>query len=85
MGYVIEIRVYDNRKTYFVQELDENKAKEKAFEMFRQIVPLEVSVGIDENDETIYDDLDTVEKFEEYYWVDSGFVIEVIATDVEVI
>lgn len=85
MGCVIRFNVYDKEKVYFVQELDEKKAKEKALEMFRQVVSLEVSVGIDESGESIYDDLDTIEKFEEYYWIDSGYEVEVVATDVDII
>ncbi len=37
MGIVINIRAYGSwERTYFVQEMDETKAKEKAFNMFKQ-------------------------------------------------
>lgn len=37
MGLVIEIWAYgDWQRTYFVQDLDEMSAKEKAFKMFKQ-------------------------------------------------
>lgn len=37
MGLVIEIRFcYDWNRTYFVQNMNEEEAKEKAFKMFKQ-------------------------------------------------
>ena len=39
MGLVIIIRFcYDWERTYFVQTLDEEEAKEKAFKMFKQLM-----------------------------------------------
>lgn len=66
MGFVISINVYDRWKmTYFVQDTNKDSAKEKAYKAFKENMSCDIP--------------DTLEEFENLYWEDTGFIIEIVA------
>lgn len=72
MGYVIRIVIYDKEVTYFVLAKNRLIAKKIAFDKFKSVTPLNKKFN-------------TFEKFEKYYWIDSGFRIEVVTKVDEII
>lgn len=66
MGIVINIRAYGSwERTYFVQDMDESRAKAKAFNMFKQTISCYLPDSLEEfeaDDRTSIEVVATVEQ-----------------------